>query len=175
MTTIPLVRYHDLLDLSDAGYELAVTAGPDDLHRLAEWAGVDAVSRLEARIRVFPRSRSEFLLETEFEADILQTCVVTLAPLESHIVRSFTRTLRLVPDVQRHADRGGLVPPAAAEDDAPDAIETLRYDLAAPLREEFALAIDPYPRAPGAEFESPGDDARPENPFTVLEKLKKHG
>jgi hypothetical protein len=175
MTTIPLVRYHDLSGLSDAGFELAVTASPDELRRLAEWAGVDAVSRLEARIRVSPRSRSEFLLETNFEADVLQTCVVTLEPLQSHIVRSFTRTVRLVPGRLRHADRGGLVPPAAAEDDVPDEIESLRYDLAAPLREEFALAIDPYPRAPGAAFELPGDDAGPENPFTVLEKLKQHG
>jgi hypothetical protein len=175
MTTIPLIRYHDLSDVSDAGFEIAVTASPDELHRLAEWAGVDAVSRLEARITVTPRSRSEFLLETEFEADVQQTCVVTLEPLESQIARSFTRTLRLTPGLQRHADKGGMVPPAAAEDDEPDEIESLRYDLAAPLREEFALAIDPYPRAPGAQFEAPDEDVGPENPFTVLEKLKQHG
>ncbi len=50
--------------------------------------------------------------------------------------------------------------PAAAEigleEDAPEEIDSLHYDLAAPLVEEFVLAIDPYPRAPGVAFRGPG-------------------
>ena len=44
----------------------------------------------------------------------------------------------------------------ALEEDAPEEIDSLHYDLAAPLIEEFVLAIDPYPRAPGVEFRPPG-------------------
>ena len=60
------------------------------------------------------------------------------------------------------------------EEDAPEAIESLHYDLAAPALEEYSLALDPYPRAPGAEFSSPDgtSDAR-DNPFAVLKALKK--
>ena len=55
----------------------------------------------------------------------------------------------------------------------PDEIESLRYDLAAPLREELALAIDPYPRAPGVAFEKPDDADKSDHPFAVLERLKR--
>ena len=48
-----------------------------------------------------------------------------------------------------------------------------RYDLAAPLLEEFLLALDPYPRAPGVVFESPETgEVPPPNPFAVLKALK---
>ena len=172
MTPIPLERFHDLSDVPDAGYEADILAGTEELKRLAEWAGVDAVSSLRAHIEVHPRSRTTYVLETEFEADVVQACVVTLEPVHSHIERSFSRTLHLTPGLHRHADKGGLVPAASADEDAPDEIESLRYDLAAPLREELALAIDPYPRAPGVEFESPPDRDDSDHPFAVLERLK---
>jgi len=62
---------------------------------------------------------------------------------------------------------------AAAEDEAPEEIESLDYDLAGPLLEELSLAIDPYPRAPGVTFESPADETRSaEGPFAALKSLK---
>lgn len=173
MTAIPLERFHDLSDLPEAGYETNITASAEELKRLAEWAGVDEVLRLDGHVRVCPASRTRFLLETEFEADIVQSCVVTLAPVRTHIARSFTRELYLTPAVHRYADKGGLVAPGAGDEDAADEIESPRYDLAGPLREEFALAIDPYPRAPGVAFEPPPDlGEHPESPFAVLGKLR---
>jgi uncharacterized metal-binding protein YceD (DUF177 family) len=65
------------------------------------------------------------------------------------------------------------VAPGAGEDDAPEEITSPNYDLAGPLLEEFSLAIDPYPRAPGAAFESAdGEGEQPDNPFAVLKSLK---
>ena len=59
------------------------------------------------------------------------------------------------------------------EDDIPEEIGSLHYDLAGPLIEEFVLGVDPYPRAPGVEFEVPGDKTEaPESPFAVLKGLK---
>jgi uncharacterized metal-binding protein YceD (DUF177 family) len=168
MTSIPLERFHDLSDIPEQGYEADIVASPDELKRLAEWAGVDEVASLKAHITVHPQSRTTYELETEFEADVVQSCVVTLEPVRSHIAQSFARTLHFTPGLHRFAEKGGLVASASVEEDAPDEIESLRYDLAAPLREEFALAIDPYPRAPGVEFESPDDSDRPDSPFAVL-------
>ena len=55
----------------------------------------------------------------------------------------------------------------------PETIVSLDYDLAAPLLEEFALAIDPYPRKAGAAFAVPAEpDDAPESPFAVLKTLK---
>jgi hypothetical protein len=172
MTSIPLERFHDLSDVPHSGYETDITASPDELKRLAEWAGVDAISRLTGHITVRAQSRTTYHLETEFEADVEQACVVTLEPVHSHIVRRFARTLHITPGLHRYTDKGGLVTSASVEEDAPDEIESLRYDLAAPLREELALAIDPYPRAPGVAFEKPDDADESDHPFAVLERLK---
>jgi hypothetical protein len=172
MTTIPLERFHDLSSIPQSGYETDIVAAPEDLKRLAEWAGIDAVTRLTGHIKVHAQSRTTYVLETEFEADVVQACVVTLEPVHCHIARNFTRTLHLSPSLHGHVDKGGLVPTASVEEDAPDEIESLRYDLAAPLREEFALGIDPYPRAPGVEFKTPGDGDETVHPFAALEKLR---
>jgi uncharacterized metal-binding protein YceD (DUF177 family) len=173
MSNIPLERFHDLSNLPDAGYETSIVASPEELLRLAEWLGVEEVTRLQGRVTVHPQAKTRFLLECDYEADIVQRCVVTLEPVRNHIAQSFTRELHFTPGLHRFADKGGMVPSAAVDDDGPEEIESTRYDLAAPLLEEFSLAIDPYPRAPGVAFESGSDDDQTESPFAVLEKLKR--
>ena len=76
--------------------------------------------------------------------------------------------------------------PTAAEiaidieaDDAPEPLVAGGVDVGEAVAERLALALDPYPRKPGASFdtppEEPGDasESRP-NPFAALEKLKKN-
>jgi hypothetical protein len=175
MSAVPLERVHDLSHLPDAGYELDIVPGTEELRALAQWAGVEEVSRLRAHVLVRAQSKTRFLEEAQFEADIVQSCVVTLQPVHTHIARSFTRTLHIAPGVHRFADKGGAVVVAGVTEDSPDEIESAVYDLGTPLREEFVLAIDPYPRAPGVAFEPPVDDDHPESPFAVLERLKRGG
>jgi hypothetical protein len=58
-------------------------------------------------------------------------------------------------------------------EDGPEEIESLHYDLAAPVLEEYTLSLEPYPRCPGVEFaakDEPGE-AR-QSPFAVLKTLK---
>jgi len=166
----PIESIYDLSRLSAAGAEITVAAKSDELARLAQWAEVDAVTRFEARITLGKSSQTRFTYEAELSADIVQSCVVTLEPVHSHVERSFSRSLHLT--VGRAADREATVIVAPGDDDAPEDIGSPRYDLAAPLLEELALAIDPYPRAPGVAFEAPAA-ARPadESPFAVLKKL----
>jgi hypothetical protein len=173
MNSIPLERIHDLSRLPEAGYELDIVPGTEELRALAKWAGVDEVSRLRAHVFVRAQSKTQFVDETQFDADIVQSCVVTLEPVRSHIARSFTRVLQLMPGIDRFPDRGGPVAEVPAGEDSPDEIDSPVYDLGTPLREELALSIDPYPRAPGVAFELPADEVHPESPFAALEKLKR--
>jgi hypothetical protein len=176
MNAPPLERFYDLSALSEAGYDVTIGARSDELERLARWEDVPEVTRFEGRIALRRLSQSRFSYEALLEADVVQECVVTLAPVESRIARRFTRILHLMPKFHRHADQGGAVTLAAADDDAPEEIESPRYDLAGPLLEEFSLAIDPYPRAPGVEFRAPEDGReQPESPFAVLERFKPRG
>src|SRR5205085_6088767 len=173
MSAVPLERFHDLSALPAAGYELEIVPRKEELHTLAKWAGVDEVLQLTAHVFVHAQSKTRFVEETQFEADIVQSCVVTLQPVRTHIVRSFTRVLHLMPVIQRLADTDEAAAARAVGEDSPDEIDSPVYDLGTPLREEFALAINPYPRAPGVAFEPPADQDVPESPFAVLGKLKR--
>lgn len=172
MRAVPLERIHDLSSLPEAGYELDINPSTEELRTLARWAGVDEISSLHAHVFVRAQSKTRFLQETQFEADIMQSCVVTLEPVHTHIARSFIRALHLLPGGQRFVDKGGPVAATAVTEDSPDEIDSPIYDLGTPLREELVLAIDPYPRAPGVAFEPPTDEDHPESPFAVLGKLK---
>lgn len=169
----PLQHNFDLGDLSQAGSVVDVAAGDAELARIAEWAGVDAVSRFQAAVNLRRLSQSRFQFDADLDADIVQSCVVTLEPVPSHITRHIARELHLA---SRMPAEEGELTLSAGDDEVPEIITSLDYDLAAPLLEEFALAIDPYPRKEGAAFappEEPKDAA--ESPFAVLKSLKEQG
>lgn len=173
MITPPLQHFHGLGDLSLAGSDITVKADGDELARLARWAGVDAVRSFRAIVSLRRISQTQFGFEAELEADVVQSCVVTLEPVESRITRHISRELHFAP---RAPVEEGELTLAAGDDDVPEVITRLDYDLAAPLLEEFVLAIDPYPRKQGVAFAPPSDpgDAQ-ESPFAVLKSLKDQG
>jgi uncharacterized metal-binding protein YceD (DUF177 family) len=159
----------DLSDLSDAGAEVTIRPGTEQRARLADWAGVNAVDDFAAQVTLRRRSANRFSYEAELTADIVQSCVVTLEPVPSHLALRVGRTLHLtrLPQGISAADEQ-----SPASDEGREEIQDSHYDLAGPLLEEFLLAIEPYPRCPGVVFEPPADAARPESPFAVLKTLK---
>jgi hypothetical protein len=163
----------DLGRLSDAGTTIVLSPKGEELRQLAQWAGVDSIEAFTATVDLARKSLGNYRYEATIEADITQSCVVTLEPLKSHISTKFGRDLHLA-RTARHAAEvvEGLVP-GAGEDDVPEELTSTHYDIAGPVLEEFSLAIDPYPKAPGAAFESPSaPDGQAENPFAVLKRLK---
>jgi hypothetical protein len=169
----PIHHFIGLGDLSQAGSRIEVVAGGDDLARLARWAGVDTVRAFRARVELSRLSRTRFSFEAELEADIVQSCVVTLDPVVTHIARQVTRELHFSP---RPRAEGGELTLSAGDEDVPEEIASLDYDLAAPLLEELLLSIDPYPRKAGVTFEPPAQPAEsPESPFAVLKRPSKPG
>ena len=168
MRATPLSVVYDLSRLSEAGAELTITANPEQRAQLALWAEVDLVETFEARVRLKRRAPSRFEYRAELTADITQSCVVTLEPVRSSVALEITRDLHLV-----KLPPGAAVTPqelSAPADEGPEEIHDSRYDLAGPLLEEFSLAVDPYPRAPGVAFESAEPEASPESPFAVLKR-----
>ncbi|HSC19195.1 MAG TPA: hypothetical protein VLC74_09790 [Rhizomicrobium sp.] len=165
----PFSRIYDLADLSDAGDEVVIMPDAEQRARLAEWAGVDAVDSFEARVTLRRCAASRFDYAAALAADIVQSCVVSLQPVRSHLKLDVSRALHL----SKFPASAKIAPHelAPASDENPEEIENSHYDLVAPLLEEFALAIDPYPRAPGVVFEAPSDGDATENPFAVLKGL----
>ena len=169
---LPISHPYELGRLPQAGDEVVIAPSADDLTRIAHWAGVERVDALKAKIDLRKLSPTRYAFDAELEADIVQSCVVTLDPVHSHIARSFTRDLFLSPTA-RHVPKEVVVDVAPLDEDGREEITSLRYDLAVPVLEELVLAIDPYPRAPGVAFEPPQNGAdSPEHPFAVLKGLK---
>ena len=164
----PFSHIYDLSDLSDAGAELTLAPSAEQRARLAEWAGVEAIEQFEAQVTLRRRSPNRFAYDATLNADVAQSCVVTLEPVLSHMQLKVSRALHLT-KLPRSVAQHELAPGA---DEGPEEIHDPHYDIAAPVLEEFVLAIDPYPRAPGVVFESPADEAPRESPFAVLKPLK---
>jgi uncharacterized metal-binding protein YceD (DUF177 family) len=170
----PAVPYSVSFDLGSIHEprDIALEPSADMRARIAAWAGLPAVEALKAKLRLSKLSDNFYAYDAHLEAEVVQSCVVTLEPVRQRIARDFARRYRLLPT------RKGKVQ-FSAEDavvDEDDETETIRspfIDLAAPVLEELSLGLDPYPRAPGAAYEATDDEPEPmESPFAVLEQLK---
>jgi len=167
MNDFPISHPYELGRLGLAGDKVVIVPSQDERARIALWASVDAVEAFEARIELKKITRAHYVFDAVLDADIVQSCVVTLDPVRSHVARAFTRELFLTQTKSLDTDVAPL-----DEEEGREEIASLRYDLAAPVLEELVLAIDPYPRATGVEFQPPVEEGKPEHPFAALKKLK---
>lgn len=166
---LPFSHSYNLNRLGQAGDEVRFTAGEIERVALARFAGVVRVDSFVATIDLKKTSPNRFHLSFVLDANIIQSCVVTLVEIPSRIQLSFERELHFVAGLHRVPD---LKAEIGVEDDMPEEIDSLHYDLAVPLIEEFVLAIGPYPRAPGVEFQAGTGEGAAESPFAVLKGLK---
>lgn len=167
---VPFEKFVELSSLSEAGTDVVLTPNEAERAHIAEWSDVSSVPSFEAKVTLKRLSSSRFSYEAEFRAEVVQPCGVTLEPVPQRIEQSFTRELHLTHSTRRRPEPIDLAP-GAGEDEAPEEVESSHYNVAGPVLEEFSLAIDPYPRAPGVAFEPPSDE-KPASPFAVLARLK---
>ncbi|HJR55892.1 MAG TPA: DUF177 domain-containing protein [Rhizomicrobium sp.] len=168
----PLVHIYNLARLGNAGDDVRLEADAAQRASIAALAEVLSLARFIATVTLKKAGANRFVLGYRLDAEVAQACVVTLEPVIAHIARDFTREL--------HFSGPGRRPPEAADldlsvpdEDEPEEIDNLHYDLAGPVLEEFLLALDPYPRCPGVAFDPAAvGDPPPESPFAVLKSLK---
>lgn len=155
-------------------------ANARELEGLAELWQVVAVKFFKAELQIARWKKDGIRLRGRVEAEIVQSCVVTLEPVESRIDEPFEQIF--VPEGSKLAR---LVTSETAEmmvdpegPDLPEAFTGDTIDAGEVVTEFAALAIDPYPRKQGVEFsdhiESDGaEKAGKPNPFAVLKDWKK--
>ena len=156
------------------GLQRRIEASPAEREKLARRFDLLALDRLEATL-MLQREKGEVIrLEGRFIADVVQSCVVTLAPVPAHLEADFeTRYSASVADsAEEELDPLG--------EDAPEAIVGGEIDLGEAVAQQLAIALDPYPRAPGASLPAGQDTKALEegaapNPFAALAELKKKG
>ncbi|WP_198378732.1 YceD family protein [Neoroseomonas rubea] len=145
------------------GREERIEARAEECAALAARFGIPAVERLSAGIRLRPEAGGTVFAEGHLSAEVVQTCVVTLEPVRQAVSEAIA--LRI------------LAPGAEPSDDpeGPDEIEAEdgTVDLGEAVAEQLSLALDPYPRAPGAELPVAGEGgATPSGPFAALAALR---
>ena len=172
-------------DRMEAVETLEIVADGAERAALARRFGLDSLDALTASVTLTKfGDRRRVRLSANFSADVLQSCVVTLEPAPSRIEDSFV----LVYD----EDAGG---PAEAEtvvllkgQISPEPWSGVVIDVGEAVAEHLALALDPYPRATGADVSAlglapgegdagkEGDDPDGEfsgSPFKELAKLRR--
>lgn len=136
------------------GREIVITANERQRAELARIAKLVKIDRLEAKLVLKPRGKQRLHASGEVEADVVYTCVLTLEPFSSHISEKISVTYA---SGETHAKVQDL----AFDADPPERLVDGQADIGALVREFFMLALDPYPRKPGAHFEAVGETARP--------------
>ena len=158
-------------EVSEAGRHLDLTADATARRAIAALAGlIGDLPRLEASIDVTRRGSDGLHMVGRVTATVVQSCVVTLDPVESQIDETMDVTF-LPEDSPAAAAANGLQ--SLQADDPPEAIRNGSVDMGAVVTEFLLLGINTYPRKPGAVLDVPAADDPSSHPFAALAALKK--
>lgn len=169
----PFSRLVRVESVSADGLEQTIEANEAERAALAKLNGLPGIARLTARFALNRAGRGLIRVRGEVHAEVTQSCVVSLEPIEATVDEPVDVRFALPPG--ESAGRRG--PPAAAEaeslaldgEDPPDPIVDGRIDLGALAAEFMVLGLDPYPRKPGADFAPPAAEGEgASGPFAGL-------
>jgi uncharacterized metal-binding protein YceD (DUF177 family) len=149
-----------------------------ELAAIARLLELVALKRLALSYRIDRAGSGRLHLAGRLHADVTQTCVVSLEPVEAQLevpVEVEFWPAALVEELERTAEEGasqGLL-------DWPEAVVDGRIDLGPVMYETLATALDPYPKRPDASFDwsqgsPPAAGEARTGPFAALAALKAH-
>jgi uncharacterized metal-binding protein YceD (DUF177 family) len=173
---VALSRPVDISRIAAAGIVERIEATEQERAALAASLGIVAIDKLAAEVTLVRDQRGLIRLDGRLTAEIVQNCVVSLVPVAQAIDE---------PISLRFAEEGSLAaqpPPKPAaeirvdpgEEDPAEVLTGTTIDLGPIVVEHLVLAIDPYPRAPGATLpDNPAEDlpGPGDSPFAVLAGL----
>ncbi len=167
-------RVIDAKALAEEGETFRYEASDAERAAIASWLSLISLRRLEAKVDAKPVTQGGVRLSVAFTADLVQSCVTTLEPLSTCLQEAFE--LLYLPEIPRQnpAAAGGITVDVDLDEDQPEVLIDGKIDAGAAITEHLVLALDPYPRKPGAELESvsPATNKGRDNPFSVLQGLK---
>lgn len=176
-----LERPLKVTEVPPEGLDIGIVASDAERDALARLNALVAVPALEAKLRVRRWRGDGLAVEGELRAIVRQICVLTVEEFDAEILTPVE--VRFAPERPaaparraRGARRDDAGDEAALtvrlDDDPPDPLVGGGIDLGAVVSEFLTLALDPYPRKPGAQFvePAPADDAPEASPFVLLRK-----
>ncbi len=162
MTQPELHRPFDVTSIGRAGADVEVKATAAECTRLAVRMGLPALYELVCRFHLSAMPGGIVLAAGHLQARPVQVCVISLEEFEAVVDERFTA--RFVPE----HEIGDEIDPET-DDEIPYTGNTI--DLGEAAAEQFALSLDQFPRAPGAEL-PPSDPAQTDHPFGTLAQFK---
>lgn len=147
------------------GASILVEAGPAELPAVAARLGIPAVHTLRCAFRLRRIGDGVIEAQGDLTASLTQTCVVSLDDFPDLVHDRFT--VHFVPAGTEDED---------PDPDAPDQLpfDGSAIDLGDAAVEQLALALDPYPRKPGAALPPEAADL-PSGPFASLARFRPPG
>ena len=163
MTDAPLFSYRVKVDdIPERGLVIEVEVPEEARQIIAKAFGLVALSALKVAV-TFKKKGKEASALGRLDAQLTQTCVVSLEAFDETVHEALD--LHFAPDAPALDDE-------TAPLDAPDPIINGEIELGVLMVEFLALALDPYPKKPGAEFQFEAA-SEAEHPFAALKKWTK--
>lgn len=151
--------------LPQTGLPVTVEASEDQREALAKAHELVSVEAYRAELLVTAWKRNGVKVAGRVVADITQNCVVTLEPIKTHIDEEVEGLfLPQGSKLARFEQHGEMVLDAEGPD-SPELFSGDTIDAGALAEEFFGLAIDPYPRKPGAVLDTSAMEVREETEF----------
>jgi uncharacterized metal-binding protein YceD (DUF177 family) len=118
----------------------AIAANDHERATLAGRFALLSLDRLEAEVRLEGLDRGFVRLTASLDAEVVQSCVVTLEPVPSRIVETFTLlygAAETARDIVLDSD-----------DETVEPLDGGKIDIGEAVAQQLSLALDPFPRAP---------------------------
>jgi len=161
--------------ISDDGREEHIVASAAERAAIAADLKLISVDSLEAVLDIRRAGAALIVIDGRLRAKVVHTCVVSLDPAPQAIDETFHISFAMAGSREAPPEpKPGAEVLVDPESDQPDVITGSSIDLGTVVLEHFSLALDPYPRAPGAALPPEASDGAdgPESPFAALAALK---
>lgn len=178
---IEFSRLVPLGELARPQIEMEIEATAEERAALATRLGLLALDRMAAVLTLRRKAGSQIVrVNGRLTAEVVQACVVTLEPVPAQIDEPLRFSYSLAANRRQGQDEvAELVVVDPEGDDPPEPVGAAGIELGEAVVQQLAVALEPYPRAPGAALEQQDwgadeddDDDAEAGPFEVLKTLR---
>src|SRR5260221_4382420 len=109
----PFSALFDLGTVRARAVEVSLAQGPAERAEIAHWLGIEALDSLKAVIGLSRSNADEYDYRGHFEADVVQACVITLAPVPAHLSGEIRRKFKVLERPSTRRRKSAIEPSAA--------------------------------------------------------------
>jgi len=162
-------------NIPEGGRAYTYEANAGELERISQVIGHGAFTSLVISYHVTPFRKNLVRMTSKLAGEITQTCGISLVPVQT---RFEDEAVTLFVPERKFEEMLNLEDDDVLSDENFEPINDRRLGIGHVLYEQLVGAVNPYPRAPGVEFDPAvgGDgemDTSEEGPFAALARLKK--